>query len=156
MSEGKEEAEKAQLPDSQDHRECGLKRSQTIVKNSWCHARGSRNSELRQESSTSTNLAPNAPTIHAHCGNRKAMGADPRTELEEKLQTLPSLLASAGPSKFCCIVAFLVLPASGVMTLRTSYRPLFTKISKYCFNTSYCTEIISVSTLFRRLKVLFF
>ena len=40
-------------------------------------------------------------------------------------------------------------------SLRTSCRPMFTNIQKYCFNTSNGTEIITVSTLFRPLKILF-
>ena len=36
--------------------------------------------------------------------------------------------------------------------LCTSYRPIFSKISKYCFNSSNGTETITVSILFRRLK----
>ena len=44
------------------------------------------------------------------------MGADPRTELGEKLPNVggPSLLVFAGVPWFCCLVAFLVPPASGV------------------------------------------
>ena len=43
-----------------------------------------------------------------------------------------------------------------VKKLCTSYRPIFTKIQKYCFNTSNGAETITVAILFRRLKILFF
>ena len=42
--------------------------------------------------------------------------------------------------------------AFGIEKLCTSNRPIFTKIPKYCFNTSSDTETIAVSILFRRLK----
>ena len=38
----------------------------------------------------------------------------------------------------------------------TCYRPILTKIPKYCFNTSNGTETITVSILFRRLKNIVF
>ena len=44
-----------------------------------------------------------------------------------------------------------------IKKLCTSYKPIFTKIPKYCFNTSNGTETITVSILFRRLqKTVFF
>ena len=42
--------------------------------------------------------------------------------------------------------------ASMVKKLRTSCRPTFTKLPKYCFNTSNGTETTTVPILFRRLK----
>ena len=50
----------------------------------------------------------------------------------------------------------MIISENNLKTLQTSYRPtIFTKISKYCFNSSNGTEIIAVSTLFRRLFTVF-
>ena len=56
-------------------------------------------------------------------------------------------------SRHCAVL--LPFSTSGsrcMLKLYTSYRPTFTKIPRYCFNTSNGTETIAVSTLFRRLK----
>ena len=72
------------------------------------------------------------------------------------------LLLMRDPMRDALFPAMLMLEMYGVAELEelveklkklcTSYRPIFSKISKYCFNTSNGTETITVSILFRRLK----
>ena len=56
-------------------------------------------------------------------------------------------------SRHCAVLPpFSTSGSRCMLKLYTSYRPTFTKIPRYCFNTSNGTETIAVSTLFRRLK----